>query len=98
MTSLVKRLEIEIAGWPQVSVGPHQFLAREFRFRKAEIGHLHRWGDLDIPFTRAIRDLLLAEGRAQRHRWLPESGWVTFHLRESSDVELALWLMRLSYL
>jgi hypothetical protein len=98
MFSRVKRLEAEVGKWPQVSVAPHQFLAREFRFRKAEIGHVHRWGDVDIPFTRAMRDLLLAEGPAQRHRWLPDSGWVTFHLKDDADVEAAVRLMRLSYL
>jgi hypothetical protein len=87
-----------VAGWPHVSVAPHQFAAKEFRFEKAEIGHVHLWGDVDIPFPRAVHDVLLAEGRAQRHRWLPNSGWVTFHLHRGGDVERAIWLMRLSYL
>lgn len=98
MTSLAKKLEAEVATWPHVSVAPHQFAAKEFRFQKAEIGHVHFWGDVDIPFPRAVHDVLLAEGRAQRHRWLPDSGWVTFHLRDDADVEQAIWLMRLSYL
>lgn len=98
MGSLAKKLEAEVASWPHVSVAPHQFAAREFRFEKAEIGHVHFWGDVDIPFPRTVHDLLLAEGRAQRHRWLPDSGWVTFHLRNEADVERAIWLMRLSYL
>ena len=98
MGTLAKKLETEMAAWPHVSVAPHQFAAKEFRFQKAEIGHVHFWGDVDIPFPWAVRDVLLAEGRAQRHRWLPESGWVTFHLRNHVDVERAIWLMRLSYL
>jgi hypothetical protein len=91
-------LEAEVAGWPHVSVAPHPFAAKEFRFEKAEIGHVHFWGDVDIPFPRAVHDVLLKEGRAQRHRWLPDSGWVTFHLHDDADVERAVWLMRLSYL
>lgn len=98
MGSLAKRLEAEVAGWPHVSVAPHQFAAREFRFEKAETGHVHLWGDVDIPFPRAVHGVLLAEGRAQRHRWLPDSGWVTFHLHDDADAERAIWLMRLSYL
>jgi hypothetical protein len=98
MGALAKKLEAEVAGWPHVSVAPHQFAAKEFRFHKAEIGHVHFWGDVDIPFPRTLHDLLLAEGRAQRHRWLPDSGWVTFHLHDEADVERAVWLMRLSYL
>ena len=98
MGTLAKKLEAEVSAWPNVSVAPHRFAAKEFRFQKAEIGHVHFWGDVDIPFPRAVRDVLLAEGRAQRHRWLPESGWVTFPLRNHADVERAIWLMRLSYL
>jgi len=98
MGSLAKRLEAEVARWPHVSVVPHQFAAREFRFQKAEIGHIHSWGDVDIPFTRVIRDVLVAEGLAQRHRWVPESGWTTFHMNDEADISRAIWLMRLSYL
>lgn len=98
MGSRVRMLEAEVAAWPNVSAGPHQFGAREFRFRKAEIGHAHFWGDVDMPFPRAIHDLLLAEGRARRHRWLPDSGWVTFHLHSDSDLKQAAWLLRFSYL
>jgi hypothetical protein len=98
MGSLAKRQEAEVARWPQVSVVPHQFAAREFRFQKAEVGHVHFWGDVDIPFTRAIRDVLVAEGVAQRHRWVPESGWTTFHMNDDADLSRAIWLMRPSYL
>jgi hypothetical protein len=96
--SLAKKLEAEVATWPNVTVGPHQFVAREFRFNKAEIGHVHFWGDVDIPFPPAVHDVLLAEGRAQRHRWLPDSGWVTYHLHNDSDLKEAVLLMRISYL
>ncbi len=98
MASRVKRLEAEVASWPEVLVVPHQFAAREFRFHKAEIGHVHLWGDVDIPFPRAVHDVLLAEGRAQRHRWLPDSGWITYHINNDADLEGAVWLMRLSRL
>ena len=98
MASLAKKLEAEVAAWPNVTVRPHQVIAREFRFNKAEIGHVHFWGDVDIPFTPALHDLLLAQGRAERHRWLPDSGWVTYHLHNESNLSEAAWLMRLSYL
>ena len=98
MGSLARKLEAEVAAWPGVSVGPHRFVAREFRYRKAEIGHVHFWGDVDIPFPRAVHDLLLAEGRVQPHRWLPNSGWITYHIRRLEDLETATWLLRLSFL
>src|SRR5213080_1043036 len=67
-------------------------------FRKAEVGHIHIGGIVDIPFTRPIHDALLAEGLAEEHRWVPNSGWITFRIRADHDLKHALWLMRLSYL
>jgi len=94
----VTKLENEVSQWPQVSVHPHRFGGREFLFRKAEIGHVHTGGVVDIPFTRPIHDALLAEGLAEEHRWVPNSGWITFRIRADHDLKHALWLMRLSYL
>jgi hypothetical protein len=53
---------------------------------------------VDIPFPRAVRDALLADDLAAEHRWVPNSGWTTFHVRGEGDLQHALWLMRLSYL
>jgi hypothetical protein len=98
MASAAKLLTEEIASWPGVTSAHHQFSATEFRLGKAEIGHVHAWGDIDIPFTRELRDELIAAGSAARHRWLPNSGWITFHMRGEQDLEHAVWLMRLSLL
>jgi len=92
------RLEDEISAWPNVSVHPHRFGGKEFRFGKAEIGHVHRDGTVDIPFPRAVRDALLEEGQAEEHRWVPNSGWTTFKVRDEADMHHAARLMRISYL
>jgi hypothetical protein len=55
-------------------------------------------GIVYIPFPRSIRDALLAEGLAEEHHWVPNSGWITFHVRSEADLKHALWLMGLSYL
>lgn len=94
----IKQLEDEVSAWPNVSVHPHRFGGKEFRFGKAEIGHVHRGGTVDIPFPRAVRDALLEEGRAEEHRWVPNSGWATFEVRGEADVARAVELMRISYL
>ena len=94
----LESLEHEISAWPEVSVHPHRFGAREFRFRAAEIGHVHTGGVVDIPFPRAVHDALLGDGLAEEHRWVPNSGWITFRIRQPEDFKHALWLMRLSYL
>ena len=97
MTHL-KKLETEISTWSNVSVHPHRFGGREFLFGSAEIGHVHTGGIVDIPFPRSVRDVLLAEGLAEEHRWVPNSGWATFQVRSEEGLKHALWLMRLSYL
>jgi hypothetical protein len=87
----------EVSAWPQVTTGPHRFGGSEFRFQRAEIGHLHSDGTLDIPFPLRVRDWLIAEGIVTPHHFLPKSGWTTFHVDET-NAERALWLLRLSYL
>ncbi len=94
---LLKKLEDTVASWPQISLHPHRFGGREFRFAHAEVGHVHDGGIVDIPFPRSIRDALLAEGLAEEHRWVPNSGWATFPIRRDKDLQHAIWLMRLSY-
>jgi hypothetical protein len=59
---------------------------------------VHVGGTVDIPFPHAVRDALLADGLAEEHQWVPNSGWTTFRVRGEADLQLALWLMRLSYL
>lgn len=97
MTNLTK-FEEEVSAWANVSVHPHRFGGREFLFGKAEVGHVHVGGIVDIPFTRSIRDALLVEGLAEEHYWVPDSGWITFRIRNERDLDRALWLMRISYL
>jgi hypothetical protein len=96
--NVLTTLDQEISQWPHVSVHSHRFGGREFLFGKAEIGHIHIGGIVDIPFTRPIHDALLSEGLAENHHWVPNSGWITFRVRNEQDVKHALWLMRLSYL
>jgi hypothetical protein len=98
MRDHLQELEDEVSTWPHISVHPHRFGGREFLLDKAEVGHVHTGGIVDIPFTRAVRDALLADGLAEEHRWVPNSGWVTFRIRNERDYDNALWLMRLSYL
>jgi luciferase-like monooxygenase len=95
---LLDELERHVSSWCEVSAHPHGFGGREFRFRAAEIGHVHTGDIVDIPFPRAIRDALLDEGLAEEHRWVPHSGWITYRVRGEDDLQHALWLMRMSYL
>jgi Family of unknown function (DUF5519) len=94
----IEEIETEVSAWPNVSAHPHRFGGKEFRFGKAEVGHLHTNGTLDIPFPRALRNALIERNDAEGHRWVPDSGWATFRIRSSSDVRHAVELMRISYL
>src|SRR2546421_2768985 len=98
MMKHLKKLEDEVSMWPHVTVHRERVGGKEFRSGSAEIGHVHIGGIVDIPFPRAVRDALLADGLAEEHRWVPNSGWITFHVRSEEDLSHALWLMRLSYL
>jgi hypothetical protein len=98
MAFAARRLKDEVASWPGISVHPHRFAALEYRFGKAEVGHIHFWGDVDIPFPRPVRDFLFERNLAEQHRWIPDSGWTTFRIRGERDLEHAVWLIRLSYL
>jgi hypothetical protein len=88
----------QVSIWDGVSVEPHRFGGREFKLDNIEIGHIHNGGLVDIPFTRAIREQLVAENLAEPHHILPESGWISFYMRRDGDLEKALWLLKLSYL
>jgi hypothetical protein len=94
----IKSLASEISTWPEISIHPHRFGGKEFRHKKAEVGHIHPGGIVDIPFPIPIHDALLADGSAEAHHWVPNSGWITFRIRSASDERHALRLLRLSYL
>ena len=96
--NFLKQLEDEVSAWPNISVHPHRFGGKEFLFESAEVGHMHEGGIVDIPFPRAVRNALLTAGLAEQHHWVPNSGWITFHMRSKEDLRHSLWLMRLSYL
>ena len=78
--------------------GPAPVRGTGVSLRDAEIGHVHAAGVVDIPFPRPIRDALLAQGLAEEHRWVSNSGWITFQVRSEQDLKHALCLMRVSYL
>jgi Luciferase len=94
----LKEIQQEAASWPGVTASPHRFGGVEFNLGKAEIGHIHRGGTLDIPLPLKIRDQLLREGLVEKHHFLPDSGWITFNVRSDADLPRAVWLLRLSYL
>lgn len=83
--------------WEGVTAQPHRFNGRAFHLGKREIGHIHGDHLLDIPFPTKVRQALVAAGRAEPHHILPDSGWVSFYIREQADIEGAIELLLQSY-
>jgi hypothetical protein len=92
-----ERIDVAMRALPGVSARPHRFGGIEYRVARREIGHIHGDALVDIPFTKKIREELVAARRAERHHILPDSGWVSVYLREAADVERAVELLRLSF-
>ncbi|HLF02373.1 MAG TPA: luciferase family protein [Anaerolineales bacterium] len=91
------RIKDALLSWPDVSAHPHRFGGTEYRLGKREIGHIHGDWLVDIPFPTKVRHAIVAAGRAEPHHILPDSGWISFYLREDSDVQKAIDLFRESY-
>ncbi|KIL40876.1 hypothetical protein SD70_10625 [Gordoniibacillus kamchatkensis] len=87
----------QLLSWPEVCEQPHRFGGIEFQFRGKEIGHLHGDHLVDLLLPRALRDELVAGGRAQPHHIYPDSGWVSVYIKSKDDVAKAIGILRLKY-
>jgi len=87
----------EVSAWPGVTVGPHRFGGTEFRYGRRELGHLHGNRLADLPFPLLVRNDLVAAGRAEPHHIYPESGWISFFIRDDADIARVVALFRMNY-
>ncbi len=93
-----ERITQEVTSWQGIQALPHRFGGTEYRLgQKREIGHIHGDHMVDIPFPVKVRQQLVAEGKAELHHILPESGWISFYIRQPEDVERAIVLFKMSY-
>lgn len=86
-----------VLSWDGVTAQPHRFGGTEYLLGRREIGHIHGDSMLDIPFPTKVRHQLVAAGRAEPHHLLRDSGWVSFYIRKTADIEQAIALLRQSY-
>src|SRR5215217_8120474 len=94
-----QRIIEAVSSWDGIEAQPHRFGGVEFTLGKVEIGHIHvESGLVDIPFTKRTRVALVAEGEAEPHHILPESGWISYWMRSDGASDQAIRLYRLSYL
>ena len=92
-----QRIRDTLLSWDGVEAAPHRFGGLEFRIGHREIGHMHGDWLVDIPFPTRVRDELVSAGLAEPHHILPDTGWISFHLRQEADVQAAIDLFRRSY-
>jgi Family of unknown function (DUF5519) len=59
--------------------------------------HIHGHGHCDIRLAREDQERVLAERKARSHRWAPETGYVTFVVRNENDLAPALELIQMSH-
>jgi len=55
MVNFLKTLEAEVSAWPNLSIHPHRFGGREFRFGNAEVGHVHTGGMVEASLGSGLR-------------------------------------------
>lgn len=94
----IDRIIEQVASWPNLETNPRRFGGTEFNLGPREIGHVHQYGVVDIAFPKQFRDVLVEQGRIEPHPIYPESGWTTFRFAAQTEIENAVWLLRLSYL
>jgi hypothetical protein len=87
----------EVSAWRGVTLSAHRFGGIEFRLGRRELGHLHGSRLADLPFPVRVREELVAAGKAEPHHVLPQSGWVSYYIRDATDVAHVVALFRLNY-
>jgi hypothetical protein len=92
-----KEIEREVAGWPGVTTGDTGRGGLQFSYGRVELGHLHGNSFADLPFTKKIRDELIAQRWASVHPPLPHSGWVHRRMGDRDDAEAVIELFRMNY-
>jgi hypothetical protein len=92
-----EKIHAALQDWPGITSQPHRFGGTEYCLGRREIGHIHGDTLVDIPFPKEVRNDLVTAGRAEPHHVLPESGWVSVYLKQATDVDRAIELLRLSF-
>jgi hypothetical protein len=92
-----KQITETVTQWPNVTVAPHRFGGVEYQLGTREIGHIHGDSLVDIPFPTPIRNELVESGVVRPHHVLPESGWISFYIRQPEDVSQAINLLQRSF-
>lgn len=94
----------EVRRWPGVELRPHPSATAageedgvEFRLNGRQIGHVHDDCSVHLSLTRALKQSVVVEQLAEPLSFAPTSGWAMFNPVAVTDVQRAIWLLRLNY-
>ena len=98
------RVMEEVRRWPGVEMRPHASATEagqtdgvEFRLAGRQIGHLHEDCAVHLALTKALKQSVVNEQLAEPLPVASGSGWTMFNPLRPTDVERAIWLLRLNY-
>jgi len=97
MLNQVWRVVQEVSRWSGVLITPDG-LGLGFTLGGVMLGHLRWDGRLNLPFEADVSERLLEEEMVQRDPNHLDSSRVIFDVRNISDADHAVWLLRLAYL
>lgn len=97
MRSELQLLRDWIKNLPGVTEAPHRFGGVEFQVHGLEFMHFHGDIYLDVHLSKEDQADVLEEGKAERHRFAPEAGWVTVRICSERDLDNAREVVQLAY-
>ncbi len=59
--------------------------------------HIHGHGHCDIRLPLDVQARVIAEGKARKHRWAPEQGYVTSMVTDEQSLDATMELIRASH-
>ena len=93
----IDEIENEVLNWKNTSLSLHKFGGSQFNHNQREFAHIHSNGLLDILFTQKVKAELMLYGRVEQHHVFKKSGWISFYVHHTEDVDYAIFLLKLSY-
>ncbi len=96
-TPITETIKDEVLKWSGITTVPNRFGGIEFLVNKKEMGHLHGERLADLPVPIEVRKDLVESGHALPHHIYPESGWVSYWIRNSDDIPAVVDLFKMQY-
>jgi hypothetical protein len=93
MGKTLETIKNELLSWPHVTAESHRFGG----LNKRELGHIHGDRIADLPFPMDVRNKLVNSGRVSAHHFLPQSGWVSYWIKEEQDIPDVIGLFKMRY-